>query len=52
MVNSLGHLASFSPEVGLPIDTIDLGSPLYLPPVIADHTMYIVTNKGDLVALR
>jgi len=52
MVNSQGKLASFSPSDGAPIDTIDIGDPIYLSPVIADHTMYIVTDDGTLVALR
>jgi outer membrane protein assembly factor BamB len=52
MVNSQGVLASFSPEDGSPADTVDLGAPLYLPPVVADRTFYIVTDEGTLVALR
>jgi outer membrane protein assembly factor BamB len=52
MVNSQGHLVSFSPADGSITDTLDLGSPLYLSPIIADRTMYIVTDDGNLVALR
>lgn len=52
MVNSQGQLASFSPKDGASIDTIDIGDPIYLSPVIADRTMYIVTDDGTLVALR
>ena len=52
MVNSQGHLASFSPLDGAPIDTIDIGSPIYLAPIIADRTIFVVTDDGTLVALR
>jgi outer membrane protein assembly factor BamB len=52
MVNSMGQLASFSPEDGAPIDTIDLGSPVYLSPVIADRTMYVMADDGTLIALQ
>ena len=52
MVNSDGKLASFSLEDGAPKDSIDVGSPLYLPPIVVDHTFYVVTDGGKLVALR
>jgi outer membrane protein assembly factor BamB len=52
MVNSLGQLASFSPNDGSPIDTITLGKPMYLSPIVANHTMYVVMDNGDLVALQ
>ncbi|MGB9152397.1 MAG: PQQ-binding-like beta-propeller repeat protein [Alphaproteobacteria bacterium] len=52
MVNSQGHLASFAINDGALIDTIDIGDPIYLSPIIADHTMYVVTDNGKLVALR
>jgi outer membrane protein assembly factor BamB len=52
MVNSLGQLASFSPNDGSSIDTFDLGSPVYLPPIVADRTMFIIADDGTLIALR
>ncbi len=52
MVNSLGMLASFSPNDGAPIDSIDLGAPLYLPPLVVDQALYIVADDGTLIALR
>jgi len=52
MVNSLGHLASFSPGDGAPIDTLDLRDPIYLSPIVANRTMYVVTDGGTLIALR
>jgi outer membrane protein assembly factor BamB len=52
MVNSQGMLSSFSPADGASFDSIDLGSPIYLTPVVADRTMYVVTDDATLVALR
>ena len=52
MVNSQGRLASFSPTDGAPLDSIDVGVPLYVSPIVADHVFYLVTDDGDLVALR
>jgi outer membrane protein assembly factor BamB len=52
MVNSQGKLASFSPGDGASIDMFDLGHPAYLSPIVANHTIYVVTDDGTLVALR
>lgn len=52
MVNAQGHLASFSPQDGASLDSIDLGDPLYLSPVVADRTFYVVRDDGTLIALR
>ena len=52
MVNAQGALASFSPTDGAPLDSIDLGDPLYLSPIVADHTFFVVRDDGTLIALR
>jgi len=52
LANSLGQLVSFAPDDGKQIDTVDLGEPVYIPPVIAGGTIYVVTDDGSLVALR
>lgn len=52
MTNSLGQLVSFSPNDGSILSTTDLGSPSYVLPIIADNTMYIVTDNGKLLALH
>ena len=52
MTNSLGQVVSFSPNNGAVIDTIDIENPSYIPPVIAQGMMYVVTDNGKLVALR
>lgn len=50
--NSLGELWSLSPYDGTPMGRIDLGSGISLPPVVANGTVYVQTDGGDLVALR
>jgi outer membrane protein assembly factor BamB len=53
LTNSMGQLASFSLDGGNQIDTIEIGDdPILMPPVIADGTIYVVTDNGYLVALR
>ena len=52
LTNSRGELIGFSPVEGTQTDKIDLGSPIFIPPVIANGVIYVVTDEGDLVALR
>ena len=52
LTNSLGQLVSFAPADGKQQDSIDIGAPVFVPPVIAGKTMYVVTDDGDLIALR
>ena len=52
MVNSLGQLVSFSPDDGKQIDVIDLDDPLYIAPIVANNTMYVIKDNGHIVALK
>lgn len=52
LTNSLGQVVSFSPNKGSIIDTITLDDPIYIPPVIAQDMMYVMTDNGKLIALR
>jgi len=52
LVNSQGNLISFAVEDGKQLDTIELGSPIYIPPIIANNTMYVVLDSGRLVTLK
>ncbi len=52
LTNSMGELASFSVLDGSPLSHIDIGAPSFIPPVIADNVIYVVTDNGHLVALR
>ena len=50
--NSQGQLVSFDAENGNQLDSIDLGDPIYIPPIVANNTMYVVVDDGRVVALR
>lgn len=52
LTNSMGQLISFSPNDGSQVEAIELEDALYIPPVIAGNTIYVVTDNGYLVALR
>ncbi len=52
MVNSLGVMQSFSPDSGQAYDSIEIGDPLYIAPIVVERTYYVVTDRGALVALR
>lgn len=50
--NSLGEVYAVSPYTGKPLGKIDVGSSVDVPPVAADGSVFILTEDGDLVALR
>ncbi|MDD3028709.1 MAG: PQQ-binding-like beta-propeller repeat protein [Alphaproteobacteria bacterium] len=52
MVNSAGELVPFSATDGTRLGTQDLDAPLYISPVVAARTLYVITDDGDLKALR
>ena len=52
LTNSLGQLVSFSAVDGKQIDSIDIDKPSYIAPIVADRTIYVVTDNGELLALR
>ena len=49
---SNGRLAWVDPQTGALGGEIVLGEDIYLPPVIADGTIFVLTDKGRLTALR
>ncbi|MCL2473734.1 MAG: PQQ-binding-like beta-propeller repeat protein [Alphaproteobacteria bacterium] len=52
LVNSLGHLASFFPQDGSLDYYQDIGEPLFIAPVVVDRTFYVLSDRGNLFALR
>ena len=50
--DSAGQLVSFSPDDGAQIEAVDVGKPMFIPPVIAGGIIYAVTDNGELVVLR
>ena len=52
LVSSLGQLVIVSPADGRVLSTTDTGAQLSLPPVVANNTLYILSDSGRLTALR
>ncbi|WP_225889938.1 outer membrane protein assembly factor BamB family protein [Indioceanicola profundi] len=52
LVNSEAELVEVSPRTGEVVNKIDLPDATLLPPVVADNTLYVLTDDGDLVAYR
>jgi outer membrane protein assembly factor BamB len=52
LVNLGGDLVSIDPATGKILDSRQLGVPLALPPIVAQDTLYLLTNEGDLMAFR
>jgi outer membrane protein assembly factor BamB len=52
VVGSAGALLEVSPQTGQIMNTLSVGSEMYIPPVIANGTVYILANDGYLYALR
>ena len=52
ITGTLGELLAVSPQTGEVMGKIDLRDPTRLGPVIANRTIYILTDSGRLIALR
>ena len=50
--SSHGELWSISPYSGKLLGQIDIDDPIYLPAVVAQDTVYVLTDDADLIALR
>ncbi|MEA2756261.1 MAG: outer membrane protein assembly factor BamB, partial [Aliidongia sp.] len=51
-VASNGQVWSISPYTGAVLGHIELSAGSFLPPIVADNTLYLMTNDADLMALR
>jgi outer membrane protein assembly factor BamB len=52
LASSEGEAVSVSPYTGEALGRIDLGGSVSLPPIVADGTVYFLTDRGDLLAYR
>lgn len=52
ITGSHGEAWSVSPYTGKVLGRIDLSEEVFLPPVVADGTLYFLTEDGDLIAMR
>jgi outer membrane protein assembly factor BamB len=47
-----GQMLALSPYDGRIMGTLNLGTELAMPPIVANRTIYLLTNNADLIALR
>ena len=50
--SSLGELHAISPYTGQLLGLIDVNAPVFIPPIVAGATIYVLTDKGRLIAYR
>lgn len=52
LANSAGEVTAVAAQSGQVIETVDVGAPVFAPPIAANDHIYIVTDKAQLVVLR
>ncbi len=52
LANSVGDLVSLSPDDGREQQRLELPGGAFIAPVVADNTLYVLTDDGTLVAYR
>ncbi|CAM3177065.1 Outer membrane protein assembly factor BamB [Sphingomonas antarctica] len=52
LVNTEGQMQSVSPETGAAGGIMQLKAPMSLPPIVANSTLYVLTNDGRIIAFR
>ncbi|UPT61397.1 MAG: PQQ-binding-like beta-propeller repeat protein [Hyphomonadaceae bacterium JAD_PAG50586_4] len=52
LANSVGEVIAVTPESGQTVATADVGKPVFIPPIVANDQIYIVTDEANLVVLR
>ena len=52
IAGSTGELLALSPYTGEVLGKLLIGSPVRLGPVVANRTIYVLTDTGRLIALR
>jgi len=52
LASSEGKLLSISPQTGETLSEIRVGDDVFIPPVVANETVYVMTNDAKLIAYR
>ena len=52
VTDSTGKVTALSPYTGAILGSIDVGSPVFLPPVVVDKTVLVLDDGGTLTAYR
>jgi outer membrane protein assembly factor BamB len=52
LASSTGAMVALNPKTGAVVQTERLGDPVLISPIAANGTIYFVTDKADLIAVR
>ncbi|WP_242146026.1 PQQ-binding-like beta-propeller repeat protein [Sphingomonas sp. BAUL-RG-20F-R05-02] len=52
LTNSLGQIVSAAPETGKVVSSINAKQSFTLPPIVANQTLYVLDQKGHVVAYK
>lgn len=52
LVNSYGELVALDPKTGAQTATLKLGGPAFIAPAAYNGSVFVLTDKGDLVSIR
>ncbi len=52
LVSSEGRMVSFDVDNGEKLDSYRLGGPTFIPPVVANRTLYVLNDDAELAAYR
>jgi outer membrane protein assembly factor BamB len=52
VTSSTGEVLALSAQTGETVSELKIGSPIYIEPIAADGRVFVLTDKGQLVAIR
>jgi outer membrane protein assembly factor BamB len=52
MVTNTGVAVALDPKTGSTLKTLRLGAPAFVSPIAADGIIFVLTNTGELIAIR
>lgn len=52
LVNSDGELVALDPKTGTQTASLKLGAPAYIAPAAYNGSVYVLTDRGDLISIR
>ncbi|MEQ1709267.1 MAG: PQQ-binding-like beta-propeller repeat protein [Terricaulis sp.] len=52
LANSVGDVVAVTPQSGQTVASVDIGKPVFIPPIAANDQIYIVTDEARLIVLR
>jgi len=52
LVSSKGQALTLSPQSGKSLGTLSVGGSMFIAPIVANNTIYFLTDSADLIAMR